>query len=245
MPAIFSLTIRALRRGRRLIVIGLLLLVPALLALAYHAGSSRTDAVSFALEVFVNLILPILLPLTALIFATTAMGNEIDDGTLIYLAIRPISRLSLVIAKLAGVALVTVIPIELASVLTYVLAVQGTGNNGVLLALVLAAFAGSVVYCSMFLLLGLVFPRRALIVGLVYVLVWEGAASGLSSTLATFSARRYVQGIIENFAGAPALAHASIQRTGLGGLSSVIVLILITAATAGAATFWLRRMELP
>jgi ABC-2 type transport system permease protein len=245
MPAIFLLTLRALRRGRRLIVIGALLAVPALVALAYRSGQSHPDGERFALEAFTTLLLPILLPLTALIFATTALGSEVEDGTIIYLALRPVSRLEVVVAKLAAVILVTVIPIELASVVTYFLGVQAIGNSAILLALVLAAIAGSAAYCSLFLALGLIIPRRALIVGLAYVLVWEGTVAGLSSTLATFSVRRYVRGIIDNVAGASAVSHAHLHRTGLGGLSSVIVLVLITAAAAGATTLWLRRMELP
>jgi ABC-2 type transport system permease protein len=245
MTSIFVLTIRALARGRRLIVIGVLLAVPAFLGLAYHAGEAHPDGVSFAIQLFMTLLLPILLPLTALILATTALGNEIEDGTLMYLAIRPISRLTLVAAKLLGVAFVTAVPIELAVLAMYALAVQGAHAGPVLPALAVAALVGSAGYCSLFLLLGLVFPRRALIVGLVYVLVWEGSAAGLSSTLATLSVRRYVQGIVENVAGASAMSHAHIGRTGLGGLSSAAVVIAVTAAGLGATTLWLRRMELP
>jgi ABC-2 type transport system permease protein len=242
---VFSLTVRALARGRRLIVIGVLLAVPVLLSLAYRGSESKPNGAAFALQLFVVLVLPILLPLTALILSTTALGNEIEDGTLAYLALRPISRLALVLGKLLAASLVTAAPVELATLLMYLVSVQGGGSGGALLALLLAALLGSVVYCSLFLLLGLLMPRRGLLVGLGYVLVWEGAAAGLSGTLATLSVRRYLDGIIDNLTNTTALTQAHLERSGAGGLSSVLVLLGVSAVAVAATTVRLRRMELP
>lgn len=245
MLPVFALTVRALARGRRLIVIAVLLAVPALLALAFRASEQHPDGPVFALQLFIVLILPVLLPLTSLIFATAALGNEIEDGTLIYVALRPISRLKLVVAKLLAAALVTVVPVELAVLAMYLLAVQDAGNSDLLLALTFATLFGSVAYCSLFLFLGLALPRRALIVGLGYILAWEGAAAGLSGALATLSIRRYVQGIVDNLTSSDILTRAKETGVGLGGLSSAIILLGIAIGAMGVTTLWLRRMELP
>ena len=42
------------------------------------------DGKLFAMELFGNLVLPVLLPLTALLFAISALGSDIEDRTLIY-----------------------------------------------------------------------------------------------------------------------------------------------------------------
>src|SRR5437016_792964 len=74
MQPIFTLTLRALARNRRSLVVAALLCVPVLLALIYVASEGKSKGESFVLELFINLVLPILLPLTALIFATSALG---------------------------------------------------------------------------------------------------------------------------------------------------------------------------
>jgi ABC-2 type transport system permease protein len=57
---------------------------------------------------------------------------------------------------------------------------------------------GSVCYVSLFLALSL-FTRRALLIGLVYVLVWEGALSTLLPGIANLSIRQYALGVANAF----------------------------------------------
>ena len=68
----------------------------------------------------------------------------------------------------------------------------------------LAGLVGCLAYSSLFLLVGLWLPRRGLLVGFIYVLLWEGIASQLSTGLATFSVRRYVEGTLDANLGAAA-----------------------------------------
>src|SRR6185312_15988657 len=116
MVTIFFVSLRALARGRRLIAVAVLLAVPPLLALIYGASSPaavfHSDGGRFTIQLFEFLVLPILLPLTALVFATSALGGEIEDRTLIYLTLKPVSRLVLVVAKLVAAVLVTLVLVE-------------------------------------------------------------------------------------------------------------------------------------
>ena len=75
MQPIFTVTLRALARNRRALVVIALLCVPALLALVYVASEGNSGGEDFVLNLFITLVLPILLPLTALIFATSALGS--------------------------------------------------------------------------------------------------------------------------------------------------------------------------
>src|SRR5437870_7863748 len=138
MNAICVLTLRALARPRRLLVVGVLLAVPALLAVAYLASGPHSAGARFSIDLFGQLVLPILLPLTALIFATTALGGEIEDRTLIYLTLRPVSRLVVVAAKLLAVLLITVVLVEVSLLVTYLIAARGIGNAQNLGAILLA-----------------------------------------------------------------------------------------------------------
>lgn len=243
MIPIFTLSLRALARGRRLLVVILLLAVPAALALVYRVSTTqvafRADGGRFSIQLFEVLVLLILLPLTALIFATSALGGELEDRTLLYLTLKPVSRGAVVAAKLLAAGLVTLVLVEASLAATVLLAAQ-SANLG---AVVLAGVGGCVAYGSLFLLVGLLAPRRGLIVGFVYVIAWEGTLAGLSTGLATLSVRRYVQGALDAGLGASPLA--SIQPATVNGLTSALVLALVGVAGLILCIARLRRMELP
>jgi ABC-2 type transport system permease protein len=257
MLPILILSLRALAHGRRLLVVGLLLLVPAILELVQiqTASSGSEDSAHFAVSLFDNLALPVLIPLTAMLFATSALGSEIEDRTLIYLTLRPVSRLGLVVAKYLAAALVATALTGISLLLLGLAASSKVSSitytqdghlvtQGSLIGPFLASgLAGILAYSSLFLLLGILMPRRALLVGFVYILGWEGLAAGLSTGLATFSIRRYVQGMLDAALGASPLA--TIQSSTLTGATSVLVLALVVVVGIVLTTIRLRTTELP
>lgn len=243
MQPIFTLTLRALARNRRSLVVVALLCVPVLLALVYVASEGKSTGESFVIQLFVQLVLPILVPLTALIFATSALGGEIEDRTLVYLTLKPVSRLVVIVAKLLASALITTILVEISLAATYLIGTQGTGTAQNFGAILLAGLVGCLAYSSLFLLVGLWLPRRGLLVGFLYVLLWEGIASQLSTGLATFSVRRYVEGTLDANLGATALANS--VPVNISGATSLIVLALVLIGCILVSTWKLQRMELP
>lgn len=243
MQPILTLTLRALARNRRSLVVAALLGVPVLLALIYVASEGKSGGESFVIQLFVTLVLPVLLPLTALIFATSALGGEVEDRTLLYLTLRPVSRLVVVVAKLLASALITTVMVEIALAATYLIGTQGTGTAQNFGAILLAGLVGCLAYSSLFLLVGLWLPRRGLLVGFIYVLLWEGVLSQLSTGLATFSVRRYVEGALDANLGAAALANS--VPVDLSGAASLFVLALVLVAGIAVSTWKLQQMELP
>lgn len=248
MQPIFTLTLRALARSRRVLVVAALLAVPVLLALVYVASEGKSQGEDFVVQLFVTLVMPILLPLTALIFATSALGGEVEDRTLLYLTLRPVSRLVVIVAKLLASALITTVLVEVSLAATYLLGTQGTGSVQNFDAIMLAGLVGCLAYSSLFLLVGLWLPRRGLLVGFIYVLLWEGIFSQLSTGLATFSVRRYVEGALGANLGTTALAQ--LQADGfsplnISGATSLIVLACVLLGGILVATWKLQQMELP
>jgi len=77
MQTIFLLSLRALTRGRRPLVIAALLAVPALLAVAYVGSEAHPNGPKFAVQLIDLLFLPVLLPLTALLLA---VGIRLSPG---------------------------------------------------------------------------------------------------------------------------------------------------------------------
>ncbi len=248
MQPIFTVTLRALARNRRALVVIALLCVPALLALVYVASEGNSGGEDFVINLFITLVLPILLPLTALIFATSALGSEIEDRTLVYLTLRPVSRMTVIVAKFLASALITTVLVEVSLAVTYLVGTQGSGDSQNLGAILLSGLVGCLAYSSLFLLVSLWLPRRGLLVGFIYVLVWEGILSQISTGLATFSVRRYVEGALDANLSTTALANLrtdGFTPVDLGGATSLIVLAFVLIGGVLVATWKLRQLELP
>lgn len=256
MIPILVLSVRALGRGRRLLAVGVLLIIPPLLALLYALTTKEPDGHKFVIQLFDNVMLPVLLPLTAMIFGTSALGSEIEDRTLIYLTLRPVSRLTIAFAKWLAVAVITTLLIETSMILINILgtindvgevyvtpAGATVGQGSVLGPTMVGGLLGSAAYSAVFLVLGRFAPKRAMIIGFAYVLIWEGLAAGLSSALATFSVRGYVQGAVDALLGDSPLAL--VVSSSLGGSVSTIVLLGIAVVGVAGAALSLRRIELP
>src|SRR5258708_40350013 len=74
--------------------------------------------------------LGVLLPITALVFGTSAFGGEVEDGTLIYLMVKPVPRWQLTFSKYVVALAATVAVIVSASLLAWVVAPGQTSIHG-------------------------------------------------------------------------------------------------------------------
>ncbi len=125
------------------------------------------------------MIIAIVLPLIALVFGTSALGSELEEGTIVYLLAKPVRRLRIVLAKVVVAAALTAALIVPSTLLTGAVATFG-GNElmGPATAYAIAAALGGAAYVVVFLALS-TFTRWALAIGLVYVLLWEGILADL------------------------------------------------------------------
>jgi ABC-2 type transport system permease protein len=178
LAALFVLTLRQNWRGRRLLVLSLLFLLPAILAGAvkFVPYPPPPEVLEFAL--IFNLIPHALAPLTALLFAAGAIGDEVEEQTLTYLLVRPLPRWALYMTRLAAAWLTTSVLTGLFTTLTLAVLYWNTPQlwgevlprrAATVAALLALAQAG---YCSLFGIFGLL-TRRALISGLAYIIVFE------------------------------------------------------------------------
>lgn len=166
--------------------------------------------------------LELLVPLVTLVVAASALGDLDADGSLVYLWLRPVPRWQLAVGALAAVATVTVpavaVPVAAAGL------VAGLGPAS----LVVAALAGAaaVAYGALFLAAGLGLDR-ALLWGLLYVLLWEGPVSAVSDALARLSVRWHAEAALETVL--PVAAHPAARGPALAAF----------VAAGLAATIWL------
>jgi ABC-2 type transport system permease protein len=225
--------------GRRLLLIALLVALPLVVPAVFAAGAD-IDPATFTLEVFRQLVLPVLLPVVALTFATSSLGSELRDGTVTNLLLKPIPRAAVLGAKyLAAVvsSLVVLLPAEAAG---HVIAAGGLGSTDLLAGMLLATTVGALAYCALGVLLSLLMAR-ALLVGLAYALLWEGAVVSVAPSAASLSIRGYTEGVLAAVlgGGGPELT------TRLGPVSATVLAAVVTLAALVLAVRRLERMDIP
>jgi ABC-2 type transport system permease protein len=239
---VFWLTVRQFLEGRSIRVIALLAFVPVLLSgIEIIASGGDASVRRFLGPVFIELSIPTLLPLIALILASTALGNEITDRTLPYLTLKPWSRMRLVLEKLiATVTTGTLIGIVFSFLAWIALAVAGSSGDGdLLLAMFLACALAVAGYAAVFSLLSLLISR-VLLAGLIYVLFWESLLARFIPGIRLLSVRHYAQSAYARVLDDPGISVA--QQSALG--TSVLVLTLLVLVCILLSWTRIRRMDL-
>jgi ABC-2 type transport system permease protein len=103
--------------------------------------------------------------------------------------------------------------------------------------LFIGALAASVIYNALFVMFSAV-STRAVAIGLLYVLVWEGLLGNVVSGARVLSIGHYSLGIVNAIS-----PHASL-RAGLGLSTAVVMGAIVTVATLVVATRQLARFSL-
>ena len=169
---LLRLSTQALFGRRRGIV--LLLLARCLLALAVLVEPLTDDEVGY--EAVVGLGFTLVLPLVALLAATAVLGPEIDDGSIVYLLAKPVSRHVIAVSKFAAAWAATMVLGALP-----VASRRWCSSRRIPLVRSPSAW-GAVVsgtaYTALFLALAAL-TRHAVVVGLLFVLLWEGVLGSI------------------------------------------------------------------
>ena len=226
MSTVAYITTRGLFGRRRIL---LLLPLPVLLVgLALICRSYDVDPQQWGQAVVLGLGLAVVLPVIALIVGTGVLGSEVDDGTIVHILTKPLPRRDIILAKLlvaAGVsAVVTAVPLFVAGLLA-----DGVRFG---LALAVAAAAGALAYSALFLLLSLV-TRRPVLLGLVYILVWEGLLGRFVSGTRVLSIEQYVITIADRIAPTTML-DAKVSLT--------VALVMTTIFAIGGTLYAINRL---
>ncbi len=231
-----TLTVRQFTGGRTARLVLALSLIPALFAAIYVARPWEVTPSEFAIDLFRELIVPTLLPIVVLLPATAAFGNELEDGTLPYLVMKPVSRLRLVLGKYAAVLLVTIPALLGGLAVTMLIAAQvpGAGDLGrILVAMAAASAAAAALLGAVFLLVSLVIPR-ALLAGMIYIFAWESLLGRFLPGVQAISSREHALQVFEGILGDD-FAMAS---------NAALTMLVVAAVCLLLAVWRLRGMEI-
>jgi ABC-2 type transport system permease protein len=178
----------------------------------------------------------VVLPLTALIIGTSVLGAEIDDGSIVHLLATPVRRSSVIITKFAVAAVLTMIFVAVPELLAGLIATGGVTRLAI--GVFAGAMTGSVIYNAVFVLVS-VLTTRAIAVGLLYLLVWEGLLGNLVSGASELSVGQYSLGVANSIARDKALnAHLTLGTVVVAGL--IVTVAALALAIRRLAAFSLK-----
>lgn len=184
--AVVRTTVQQLAGRSRVVGFGLLSLVPA--GLLYAASRVR-EVVGLDTDLGALVVTPffaVVLPLTTLILASSALGDERREKTLSFVVLRPIGPLQIVVAKTLATFAVSMGYALLGAIALGTTYMVLGGRIDVVPAIVAGAALVCALYSSVFVLLGSIFARATL-VGLAYVLFVENVLVGELPRLASGS----------------------------------------------------------
>jgi len=204
---LIGVTVRGLLGRRRILLVGLLALAPLGVSAVLALGGGLGTAIQVTRDLYASLIMATVVPLIALILGTTAIGAEIDDGTVVHLLAKPVGRAWIILAKLVVAAAAGVVLCGSSVLLSGALLV-GLEAPGLLLGMLAGALTAVIAYTAVFVTLS-VWTGRALVAGLAYVLLWEGFIASLFSGTRLLSIREYGLAIAAGIAGPSAGTLAS------------------------------------
>jgi ABC-2 type transport system permease protein len=237
LPTLYRLLLRSQVTRARLLCLGALGFTA--IVLGFAVGQSDVDS---HLEAGVALInefgFTVAVPITALIFASSTLGDLTDNSTLVYLWVRPLRRWVIVVAAFLAALTVTV-PLV---VVPLVVAASLTGAGADLVAgTIVASIAGIVAYAGIFTALGLR-VRRALVWGLLYILIWEGFVARGGDNAARLAVRSVTASLLQDGAGGPA-AGIDMELAVLDPTVALIAPFVVAAIALLYASWRLRRQD--
>ncbi|MEU1015036.1 ABC transporter permease [Streptomyces sp. NPDC005900] len=219
-PTVARLTYRALLGRRRALILSALPVLLVVIAVAVRALNGADDQV--AVDLLGGFALATMVPIIGVIAGTGAIGPEIDDGSVVYLLSKPVKRPTIIFTKLIIAIAVTM---AFSAIPTFIAGMILNGNGQqIAVAYTIAALVASIAYAALFLLLGTV-TRHAVILGLVYALVWEALFGTLVAGARTLSVQQWSLAVAQKV-GEGDLITADI---GLPAATALLLAVTVTA----------------
>ncbi|MCW2665747.1 MAG: hypothetical protein JWN57_709 [Frankiales bacterium] len=235
---LLQMSLRSVLRGKRVVAVAVLPLVLAAFALVLRLTAGGEDRTA-GYGVIAGELLVLVLGLVALVLGVNAFGDDRDERTLGLLLATTLPRWRIAGAKYvaaAGVTWVACLPAVLGCLVllpaTDLPFGQAAGT------LLLASLLGAAAYTGLFVLLSLAL-RRAVLVGLAYLVLWEGLLAGTTTLFRNLSVGAYASRV----AGSP-FRDPPFEVADVGAVVAAALLLGFTAAVVGTAAWRLPRAHL-
>jgi ABC-type transport system involved in multi-copper enzyme maturation permease subunit len=245
LKAVFALSARLLLLSRKTIFMALLSALGVALALLTAAviqlRMGGTPLTGFGqVSELMSLVYLYFLVVVTLFYATSLIGDEVDEKTLTYLFVRPVRRGVVYLGKfLAAVMVAFVLIVPSASLAFLILtsidpAEEALGHLPVILKDVGILSLGALAYSALFGFLG-VAVKRPLVVGLLFSMGWESVVTYIPGFIHKLTVMHYLQSLLPHPSGQRGILSLFQQAT---PAPASIATLLAIAAGFVALAFW-------
>lgn len=252
-------SLREMSRRRRLVALSLICLLPVLMVLAIRIWFSQAGVTaqmmlaSLSHDVF----MPFLIPVVALFVGVPAIGEQVDDGTIVFTWTRPVRRRAIYLGRLAAAQAVSALVLGFSLALCFVVMVsQGSGVlTWEFLRLYLQTMAvivlGACTYAALFAAMGTYF-KKPIPPALMFAVGWENLVTNIPARVQELSLRFHLQNLITQPTEGPknlpgilgALLSTAFHREPVPKAQSVAVLVGVALVSAALGVWLFRRKEI-
>jgi ABC-type transport system involved in multi-copper enzyme maturation permease subunit len=186
--------------SRRILWLALVLLIPVAMAVYWRIAEGG-DGTAFFSEMTVNVFLQFFALGLPLYLGVSAVRDEIEDKTIVYLFARPLHRAVVLGGKIFSVALVVsfALALILAVVYAVVVSADGLGQLGTQLPRLLlhagVLAVAAVVYTALFSLFG-VLLRKPMLLAILIGFMWEAVVSNLPGAFPRLTLLYYLKSLL-------------------------------------------------
>lgn len=258
--SIAAYSVREMARRRRLISLGLLCSLPVLAVLVVRVFfvESGVSAHQQLAALTHEIIVPLLIPIVAMAVGASSIGEQVEEGTVVYLWTRPIRRRAIYLGRLLAAQTVAAMLLSLALAACFLIMI----SNGLdvitfeFLKLYVTTFLliglGAFTYTALFAAFGTWF-KKPVLPAIIYAFGWENLVTNIPARVQEFSLRFHLQNLVERPSAEAttdlegilgAILTTAFKREEVPDAQSVTVLILVGVLAALVGIWLLRNKEI-
>ncbi len=254
VPAVFEFEFRRAMTIPRMAWWCVLALFPAgLMTLILISREARDNVPPEVLQIFLFVLIPMMVSmLGTFLWTASAVSSELEKQSWIYLAVRPGGRIAVLLGKYA-VAVAWVLPAALVAATCSVVIIWISGCAGghalrTWFAIVRLSCLAVPAYAAIYLMLGSIFTKRAMVICVAYTLVFELVVSFVPALINKFTIQYRLRALFIDWADIDVTQannqFASIDLFGdAPAWQHVMVLIAYAVALVAVATWLVRKRE--
>jgi hypothetical protein len=201
--------------------------------------------------------MPFLIPVVALFVGVPAIGEQVDDGTIVFTWTRPVRRRAIYLGRLLAAQAVSALMLSLSLALCFVVMVSEGPQvlTWEFLKLYLQTFVviglGAFTYAAVFAAMGTFF-RKPVLPAILFAIGWENLVTNIPARVQELSLRFHLQNLIAKPDAPPqdlpgllgALMSTAFHREPVPRMQSVAVLVVVMLLTTVLGIWLFRQKEI-
>lgn len=251
-------TWRELARRKRLLSLGLLLMLPVLLLLGVRIWYPDGAPPGMLLSLLARFgFIPFLVPITAMSVGAPAISEPVAEGTLVYFWTRPLRRHALFLGRMLAAALVGGAMVLISQTLVFAVVLFGW-PDAISFELVrlhaqmtVVVLLGTVAYTALFATFGAAF-KKPMVAALLFTFGWEKAVVDIPQRIQEWTLQFHLFNLVQWPAAEAVdikgfiqdLLAQALKREPVPEWQSVLVLLAVAGLATAAGVFFLQRQQL-